>query len=465
VYLLNRLLKLCSVTLIVPLLLLTGCNAPKDNLIAFNKLYQSNDYQASCNYAQAKISKSKNPKAEDLLWTLQLASLERFNQNYAQSTSHFDSAENMLKYFDLKDSDAIDAIGAMAINDNVVPYKGQEYDGIMVNTYKALNFLAEKKMDLARIEFNRALDRQRRAKDKFSKEIAELQQEIDQRQQKNANIQKNVDNPEIQDKIKQSYPGLYDFQVYPDFINPFTTYLAGIYFNLAGDYSQANFLFKQSLGMVKNNNYIAEDLKTTDEILAGTKKLENTTWLIYENGLGPVKEEFRIDLPLFIVTRKILYTGIALPKLEFRALASPCLKIEAADQTYDTALVASMDRVIQTEFKKDYQATLLRAIVSATAKATAQYMFQSSGQNAGSLMAIGMAIYSFATNAADVRIWTTLPKEFQAARFTTPPDRKLKITPSGMAPFFVDIPCCNNSIIYVKIPFNGANPVVDIMTF
>lgn len=463
-YLLNRLLKLYFVIFIALLLLLTGCNAPKDNLTVFNRLYQSNDCQASYNYAQAKISKSKNPKAEDLLWTLQLASLERFNQNYAQSTAHFDIAEDMLKYFDLKDSDATDAIGAMAINDNIVPYKGQEYDGIMVNTYKALNFLAEGNMDLARVEFNRALDRQRRARDKFSKEIAKLQQEIDQRQQRDQNIQRNVENPEIQDKIRQSYPDLYAFQAYPDFINPFTTYLAGIFFNLIGDYSQANFLFKESLGMV-DNNYIAEDLKTTDDILARGEKLENTTWLIYENGLGPIKEEFRIDLPLFIFTKKIFYTGIALPKLEFRSPASRYLKIEARDQTYNTTLVASMDRVIQTEFKKDYQAILIRAIVSATAKATAQYMFQETNQNSGTLLAVGMAVYSFATNAADVRIWTTLPKEFQIARLATPPDRKLKITPSGMAPFYIDIPSCNNSIIYVKIPFNGANPVVDIMTF
>ena len=463
-YLLDRLLKKYFVIFIVPLLLLTGCNAQKDHLTVFNRLYQSNDYQASCDYAQAKISKSNHPKAEDLLWTLQLASLERFNQNYSRSTAHFDRAEDMLKYFDLKDSDATDAIGAMAINDNIVPYKGQEYDGVMVNTYKALNFLAERKMDLARVEFNRALDRQRRAKEKFSKEIAKLQQEINQKQQQDANIQKNVDNPEIQDKLNQAYPCLNSFEAYPDFVNPFTTYLAGIYFNLAGDYSQANFLFKESLGMV-DNNYIAEDLKATDDILAGVKNLENTTWLIYENGLGPIKEEFRIDLPLFIVTQKILYTGIALPKLEFRPSASPYLRVEAQGQTYDTTLVASMDRVIQTEFKKDYQAILIRAIVSAAAKAAAQYMFQDSNQSGGAFLAIGMAIYNFATTAADVRIWTTLPKEFQIARFTTPSDRKLKITPSGMGPFSIDIPCCNNSIVYVKIPFNGANPVIEIMTF
>ncbi len=461
----GRLVKFCSVILFVTLILLTGCNAPKDNLTVFNRLYQADDYQASCNYAQSKISKSKLPKSDDLLWTLQLASLERFNHDYAKSTAHFDAAEDMLKHFDLRDSDATDAVGAMAINDNIVPYKGQEYDGVMVNTYKALNFMAEKKMDLARVEFNRALDRQRRAEEKFGKEIAKLQQEVAKKQQQDQNLKKNVDNPEIESSIQKCYPDLYAFEAYPDFVNPFTTYLAGIYFGLAGDYSQSNFLFKESLGMVKNNDYIAEDLKISEDILAGIKTFKNTTWLIYENGLGPIKDEFRVDLPLFIVTEKILYTGIALPMLEFRPSASEYLKIEAGGQTYNTAVVASMDRVIQTEFKKDYQAILLRAIVSAVAKATAQYMFQDNNRDSGTLLAIGMAVYNFTTTAADVRIWTTLPKEFQIARFTTPEDRKVKITPSGMGPFSVDIPCCNNSIIYVKIPSRNAKTIVDVMTF
>ncbi|HPS55275.1 MAG TPA: hypothetical protein PLP05_06740, partial [Sedimentisphaerales bacterium] len=96
---------------------------------------------------------------------------------------------------------------------------------------------------------------------------------------------------------------------------------------------------------------------------------------------------------------------------------------------------------------------------------TAQYMFQDNNRDSGALLAIGMAVYNFTTTAADVRIWTTLPKEFQVARFATPEDRKVKITPSGMGPFSVDIPCCNNSIIYVKIPSRNAKTIVDVMTF
>ena len=68
---------------------------------------------------------------------------------------------------------------SVVVSDNIVPYLGEEYDGIMINTYKALNFMALGDNDLARVEFNRALDRQRRAKEKFAKEIAKIKDEMD----------------------------------------------------------------------------------------------------------------------------------------------------------------------------------------------------------------------------------------------------------------------------------------------
>ena len=138
----------------------------------------------------------------------------------------------MLKYFD-EQFRLADGIGSTMVNDNIIPYRGQEYDGIMVNTYKALNFMAEGKMDLARVEFNRALDRQRRAKENFSQEIDKLRSQLEAKDQ-NDFSKANVENPKIDELLTQKYPNLHNFEVYPDFVNPFTTYLAGIYFNLEG---------------------------------------------------------------------------------------------------------------------------------------------------------------------------------------------------------------------------------------
>ena len=442
----------------------TGCNIPKDHLKAFNAHFEASNYENSALFARKKIGKRKNPKGEDLLWALQLGSVERIRKDYQKSTECFDKAEDMLKYYDEQFTGG-DIIGSTVASDNVNPYRGEEYDGVMVNTYKALNFMAEGKLDLARVEFNRALDRQRRAKEKFVKEISKLNAELEKNQQKNAFAKSNVENPTTHQLLAQKYPNLYNFQAYPDFVNPFATYLAGIFFNLVGDHSKAVDLLKESYGMVGNNPYIAEDLSTTEDILNRKAKLQNTVWVIFENGLGPVKKEFRLDIPLFIATNKVKYVGIALPKLEFRNNAYPYLLVNSNNKEYMTLPVADMDRVVQTEFCKDFGGILTRAIISATAKVVAQYALEEQGSNAASIASIFVAAYSFASTAADVRIWTALPKDFQVARLPKPKNGKLKITPPGSIPFDIDIPNCNNAIVYVRIITNQAMPVYKVMAF
>jgi hypothetical protein len=442
----------------------TGCNAPKDNLKVFNTSFEASDYGNSALFAQKKIGQSKNPTGEDLLWALQLAAVERIRQNYPKSTEYFDKAEDMLKYYDEQFKGG-DIIGSTAVNENVIPYRGEEYDGVMVNTYKALNFMAEGKMDLARVEFNRALDRQRRAKEKFVEEINKLNAEMEKNQQQNAMAKSTAESQTTHDLLAQKYPNLYNFQAYPDFVNPFATYMAGVYFNLVGDHAKAVDLLKESYGMVGNNPFIAEDLSVTEGVLGGGGRLENTVWVIFENGLGPVKEEFRIDLPLFIVTSQVKYVGIALPKLEFRNKAYPYLLVNSDDKEYMTLPVADMDRVVQTEFSKDFGGILIRAIISATAKAVAQYAIEQQGSNAATALSYAVAAYSFASTAADVRIWTALPKDFQVARFPKPKNGKLKITPPGSIPLDIDIPQCNNAVVYIRIITNQAVPVYKVMAF
>jgi hypothetical protein len=455
--------KVVTILLFIPFF--AGCNAPKSQLEVFNGYFRSSDYAKSLEFASSKISNSQRPGGEDLLWSLQAGSIERLQHNCQRSTEYFDKSEEMLKYFDLQ-SNIGDAAVATIVNDNAMPYKGEEYDGIMVNTYKALNFMISKNDELARVEFNRAMDRQRRAKEKYAREINKLKEEIEKEQQtKGSRLKDNIENPKIKQLISQRYAGLYEFEAYPDFVNPFSTYIAGIYFNLAGDHSKAVDLLKEAYGMVQNNSYIAEDLATTEKVLDGGAKLNGTVWVIFENGMGPVKEEFRIDLPLFIVTNKVKYVGIALPKLAFREQAYPYLSVKADANEYKTEMVANMDRVVQTEFNKDFNIILTRAIISATAKAIAQYAIQEQDSSAASFASILMAAYSFATTAADVRIWTALPKDFQTARFRMPNDRRITIIPPGGVVFDIQIPDCSNAIVYLKIPFKEAMPVYDVITY
>ncbi len=455
-------LSLCAVPV---LFFAAGCNAPKDKLAAFNRYFEAGDYCGSLAFVQRQVKPHKQPQGEDLLWSLQLGSIERLLGRGRESTACFDRSEDMLKYYDEQNRIA-DGLATTVINENALPYRGQEYDGVMVNTYKALNFMAQGDMELARVELNRALDRQRRSKEKFSEEIQRLQQEINEKSKNKSLYKSNVDNPKLAELLAEKYPNLYAFEAYPDFVNPFATYLAGVFFTAEQDYSKAVDLLKESYGMVSENQYIAEDLTAVEQALACDRPAGGIVWVIFENGLGPVKEEFRLDIPLFVATKKVRYVGIALPRLRFRDSAYDHLLVQAGGRTYKTRLVASMNRVIQTEFKKDFDVILQRAIISATAKVLAQYAFESDNSSGGTCLAVAMAVYSFATTAADVRIWTTLPKDFQVARLEKPMDGVIEITPAGGGQSFeADVGDCNNAIVYVRIPTRRCSPVYGVIKF
>ncbi|MFH1371260.1 MAG: hypothetical protein ABII09_08260 [Planctomycetota bacterium] len=440
---------------------LSGCNPAKNDLAAFDRRFEAADYNNAGLYAQNKIKDRKNPSGSDLLWTIQLAAAERAQLHHPQSVVCFDKAEDMLKHYD-QQSELLDTVGSTVVNDNLVPYKGEEYDGVMLNTYKALDFMAQKNLDLARVELNRALERQTLAKEHFNAEIRKLEDQLEKEKNK-ADVKKMVDDPNITSRTAVYYPNLDKFQPYPDFVNPFTTYLAGLFFNLVGDHQKAAYLLKESYGMVPDNDYIAQDLLLTDDCISGRAKLENLVWVIFENGLGPVKEEVRIDLPLYLASSRVYYAGVALPRLRFRSIAYPCLAIQADAGVYHTKQVADMERVIQTEFKKDFKGILARAIASAVLKAVTQASLRN--QDNGSIAAALFAVYSYASTAADVRIWSALPKDFQIARCTIPNDRKLKIIPAGGTPFEVNISTCTNAIVYIKITSAGNQPVFEVMTF
>jgi hypothetical protein len=169
-----RIKKVVAAMLVFAGLFMAGCNPARSDLAAFNYCYESGDYNNAAQFAQKKIGTGKNPSGCDLLWTLQLASAQRAQLNHRQSIECLDKAEDMLKHYDLQTIGAVDTVTSTAVNDNIVPYKGTEYDGVMLNTYKALDFMAEKNTDLARVELNRALDRQTRAKEHFNEEIRKL---------------------------------------------------------------------------------------------------------------------------------------------------------------------------------------------------------------------------------------------------------------------------------------------------
>ncbi|MEA1983312.1 MAG: hypothetical protein U9N39_07200 [Campylobacterota bacterium] len=439
---------LTTVTLIFSFLM-SGC-APKQAMIQADLLVANGHYKKAAEFTNSEIDDDLYAK-DNLLWYLQNGSASLFADDYNASIEAFDKSELLIKHYreQILAKDITQGLTSTLLNDTTRPYIGTQYDGIMANTYKALDYMALGDTEGARVEFNRAIDRQRRAKIYFSemiqKERKAIQKEEKKSQREGKNL--NVSDSEIDSILQQNYPSLHAFEPYPDFINPATTYMAGLFAHSDSNANRADSLFKETYGMVQNRDVKAD--------LEG-KRDENMVWLIFENGQGPILKEWRIDFPLWIFTNKLSYISVALPKLIERKNAYSHLNIKTNNKIMKTEFLSSMDRVIKTEFAKNYSSIVNRAILSTATKAAINYTIQEQANNNGSalaaLISVASAIYQVASTKADTRIWSTLPKEFQLARFKRPKNGCLEIlTPDKKVIKSLKIPKTQNTLIYVKI--------------
>jgi hypothetical protein len=98
---------------------------------------------------------------------------------------------------------------------------------------------------------------------------------------------------------------------------------------------------------------------------------------------------------------------------------------------------------------------IAKTIAATVTKAVAAYGVNEAAnqQDAvlGFISQVATAGYQMAVNIADTRTWTTLPKEFQVCRISTPPDRKIDLAPvDGLKKTSVTIADGTVNIVYVK---------------
>lgn len=457
------------------LALLVGCEtiAPRETLQNFNTSYQSGDYSTAAQVALERSGGLQSTGKPELLWSLQAGSALTASGQFATSNQVFDAAEELAKIEDMESivTKGAEAITSTLVNNNLNRYSPTVYDGVMINTYKALNNIFLQDADNARIEFNRAADRQRRAEEFFSAKIEQERRKQEQAPDTQRTAGVSADRQAATDSIYQAYPELTHWQVYPDFVNPFTDYLHGLHFMLASadrdDYSKARDSMRRVAGMTPDNAAVKTDLMVINNLITGKWRKENlnpAVWVVFENGLGPEIQEVLIPVPLFLVSDKVEYSQIALPRLRERTQAYPYLELLSEGSAIGkTETVASIDRVIQTEFKNAFPYRVTEAVASTIAKGLIQYQASKEFGLAGSLMA---GVYQATTTRADTRIWTALPKDVQVARVRPPQDGQLVIAAPGLAePLHIQLPDSQFSVVYIKATAPGVRPVYQVVGY
>lgn len=435
-------------------LLATGCKTydEKNHVIQY---WHQGDLTNAVLEATKMADKNANNK-DAIIWRLEQGAALRANGQYEASNKAFGTAqEKMDDYAQRAKVRLGQETGALLSNQAQLDYEGRAYDGIMLNTYRALNYLALGEPDKARPELIRAYQRQRDAVQDNQKRIEKVQEEAAQNKDSQA-IKRAENDPALQAQIQNATTNLDKLKPYAAYVNPFTVYLDGLFFMTDAadnsDLERARKSFERVSEMAPDNAYVKQDLGLVDKLIHG-QPLPPTTFVIFETGCAPVRDQIRISIPIFVA--KVSYIGAAFPTLKPKGNFVPCLTVTAGGQNLTTSLVSDMDSVIGLDFKNELPVVITKTIASTVIKGVAAYAAnQAVGQQnswAGLAMQISTAIYQAAVNIADERTWTTLPKEFQVCHFATPPDRKIELkTPDGRQIKPVTIEAGTINLVYVK---------------
>lgn len=459
----------------------SGCSSfqHRKQMSSFNSAYSAGDYDAALQVVSFNVAEGEEVDAEArLLELLHQGELYRLTGHYAEAAQAFDLAEEGMKYLDTEGlaEEAAEGFVAVMVNDSERDYEALMSEAVLVNTYKGLAFLAAGNNDYARIEFNRANDRTRRAVEYFQKEIAEQQAALEEEakdEESNASLVNNsLQNEGLHTAIAENYGAPSSWSVFPEFIVPSSTYLHGIYFLAnatgAGDYERAATSLKRVAEMNAQSGVLKADAELATDLSSGKRTLSDLgpqVWVVYENGLGPVLEETRFDVPLLLLhgnQHAPAYFGLALPKYAQRPAVPGHLGLVSGDgDVVQTEQIADMGTVIRTEMKERFPGVLARAVTSAVIKAILQ---NEASERFGLAGQLGAAALTLATTQADLRGWQAMPDHWQAARINRPENGNLTLLDhQGASLGTVTIPEQDFTLVYVKRPTQLAPATVITM--
>jgi hypothetical protein len=443
-------------------LLATGCRTYEQQNRVIQYWQQGSLPNAAA--AATRMADQNANNKDAIVWRLEQGEVLRGNGQYEASNKAFDQAQDRIDQYSQEAKVKVgNEAAALLSNQANLPYTGRAYDGIMLNTYKALNYLQLGEPDKARVELIRAYQRQQDAVADNQRRIEKVQGEAAKSKDK-ATMDKAEQDPKFKSQMQGAYTGLDNLKAYANYVNPFTVYLDGLYFMAdavnASDLERARKSFERVVGFDPDNEYVKQDLVTVDDLMNG-KPLTPMTYVIFETGCAPLRGQIRIDIP--IIVTKVSYVGAAFPTLKPQGNYLPSLTVTANGTSQTTSLIAGMDSVIGLDFKNEMPVVITKTIAATVTKAVAAYAVNQAANQQSSLLGfasqIGTAVAQVAVNIADTRTWTTLPKEFQACRIPTPPDRKIELTVGGSQKTSVTIADGTVNIVYVK----SINPVTPLL--
>lgn len=321
---------------------------------------------------------------DQLAYLFDYATVLQLAGKYDESTKAFLKADKLAEF---KDYHSVTKIaGSLIVNEEMVQYKGENYEKVLINAYLAINYLLQNNMEDALVETRRL------------------------------NEKMNFMTKDLGESFKQ---------------NSFARYLSAMIWEWDKKWDDAYIDYVKAYEQDANLSYIKKDLVRSAWLSDNQEALEkwqkefpeikiDPKWgnkkygevvLIYQQGLAPQKlphPDARI-----------------LPKLFSR----PTLGVTANLTIYGVGSVTTeklldIDYVAKKTLNDVYAKLIAKRATAIATKAVISEQIKKENELLGEIAFLAMLM----TERADLRQWSTLPESFQVARISLKPGKyKIKI--------------------------------------
>ena len=424
--------------------LASGCQQNlRKTVAAIDSAYSAGEFDRAAKRAETALADNGDDAQDRLVWLMESGRTQQAAGGIDGSIAAYDRAVDEVRpYLDSKAEATItEALVTTTVNQTMRIYRGTPPERIMLCTLQGANLLQKGDLARARVELNRAADFQQDAVQRHAKDIASAQEKADKEWKQKGWNQAIAANATESVRKAQAAPATTDpaTRGYASFANPFTSYLRAVFLvatsSESGDRQNARADLRAVQEMMPGHAAAAADIALIDSGIAHQSAA--VTWVFFLTGMAPDYKEFRLDIP--IPVGNVNYVSAAFPILRKRGDFVPSCAV-AGEAGARSELLADVDAMVETDFDSRLPLIVTQEIISSAAKAAATWAASqaaynsSSNSTAGILVQIAGIAYQAASTAADLRCWSTMPKQVSVLRVPTPADGRLDLVREGGAP-------------------------------
>jgi hypothetical protein len=388
--------------------------------------------------AQIEV-KARAESKQKVLHALQAGYYHLFLGDYAKSREFLQLAEAGIIAYEraavISAADAAALAQSLLTSDLELPYKGDGFEKVMLNTLLAMDYLFLGDLEGSAVEIRRADLRQKQELDAHQKELLRLEKE-----KKDKNV-----NGESETSLLKQYDVLDEYAsgVVSSFQNGFTYFLSGLVYELNKDPNNAYIDYKKSFNLYRNRSTLEKlwelarrmafrdeaekwralakesyglDLGTGGKAEGAAAAKQAELIVIYFAGQVPRKTQAKLSLP---ISGQIM--SVAFPFFDPQGLSR---RTEGIDIAVNGTVRGRTDSVLDfvpivtKAMKEKVPGMAIRQILRVLAK---HEVNKTAEKELGILGKWGANLINWATEKADLRGWYELPRAIHVLRARVEP--------------------------------------------